>query len=187
MHSAWLKCHYPDIFAAAILNSQPMGFYAPAQLVRDAKNHGVEARPVDINHSNWDCTLEPVEEQTKSSLFPPPTEGEENMAARPKSTYAKVPQGGRGKEVPPGTPLPRYALRLGLRQIKGFSQIHGDDLIAAREEAGRPFADPADLWRRARLPVGALETLSLRKMSVILESASKQTHPDSDVCKHQLQ
>tara|TARA_R110002074_G_scaffold88160_3_gene194373 strand:+ start:4274 stop:7501 length:3228 start_codon:yes stop_codon:yes gene_type:complete len=58
--SSWLKCHYPDVFCAAILNSQPMGFYAAAQLVRDAKEHGVEIRAVDINHSDWDCTLERV-------------------------------------------------------------------------------------------------------------------------------
>jgi error-prone DNA polymerase len=58
--SAWLKKHYPDVFAAAILNSQPMGFYAPAQLVRDARQHGVEIRPVDVNHSQWDNTLEPL-------------------------------------------------------------------------------------------------------------------------------
>jgi error-prone DNA polymerase len=58
--SAWLKCHYPAAFAAALLNSQPMGFYAPAQIVRCAVDHGVEAREVDINHSLWDCTLEPA-------------------------------------------------------------------------------------------------------------------------------
>jgi error-prone DNA polymerase len=58
--SSWIKCHYPDVFCAAILNSQPMGFYQPAQLVRDARRHGVEIRPVDINFSEWDCTLEPA-------------------------------------------------------------------------------------------------------------------------------
>ena len=58
--SSWLKCHHPDVFCCAILNSQPMGFYAPAQLVRCAREHGVEVRPVDINHSDWDCTLERV-------------------------------------------------------------------------------------------------------------------------------
>ena len=58
--SAWLKCHYPDVFAAALLNSQPMGFYAPAQIVRDAREHDVDVRGVDINHSDWDCTLEPL-------------------------------------------------------------------------------------------------------------------------------
>jgi error-prone DNA polymerase len=57
--SSWLKCHYPDVFCAALLNSQPMGFYAPAQLVRDAKEHGVEVRPPDVNYSQWDSGLEP--------------------------------------------------------------------------------------------------------------------------------
>ncbi len=57
--SAWLKCHYPAVFACALLNSQPMGFYAPAQIVGCARAHGVEVRPVDVNHSDWDCTLEP--------------------------------------------------------------------------------------------------------------------------------
>jgi error-prone DNA polymerase len=56
--SSWIKCHFPDVFCAAILNSQPMGFYQPAQLVRDARAHGVEVRPVDVNFSDWDCTLE---------------------------------------------------------------------------------------------------------------------------------
>ncbi|WP_156257026.1 error-prone DNA polymerase, partial [Sandarakinorhabdus oryzae] len=57
--SAYLKSRYPAVFAAALLNAQPMGFYAPAQIVRDAREHGVEVRPVDVNHSGWDCTLEP--------------------------------------------------------------------------------------------------------------------------------
>ena len=55
--SSWIKCHYPAAFACALLNSQPMGFYAPAQIVRDARQHGVAVLPVDVNHSNWDCTL----------------------------------------------------------------------------------------------------------------------------------
>jgi len=56
--SAWLKCHESAIFVAALLNSQPMGFYAPSQLVQDARRHGVEVRPVDVCASDWDCTLE---------------------------------------------------------------------------------------------------------------------------------
>ncbi|WP_072390717.1 error-prone DNA polymerase [Hyphomicrobium sp. CS1GBMeth3] len=60
--SAWMKCHYPDVFCAAILNSQPMGFYQPAQLVRDAREHKVEVRAPDVNFSEWDCTLEPSSE-----------------------------------------------------------------------------------------------------------------------------
>lgn len=56
--SSWLKCHYPAAFACALLNSQPMGFYAPAQIVRDAAEHGVTVLPADVNHSGWDCSLE---------------------------------------------------------------------------------------------------------------------------------
>ncbi len=60
--SSWLKCHFPAAFAAALLNSQPMGFYAPAQIVRDAREHGVEVLPSDVNCSDWDCTLEGPQE-----------------------------------------------------------------------------------------------------------------------------
>ena len=59
--SSWLKCHYPAVFACALLNSQPMGFYAPAQIVRDAREHDAEVLEVDVNHSQWDCTLEPAQ------------------------------------------------------------------------------------------------------------------------------
>ncbi|WP_367026956.1 error-prone DNA polymerase [Methylococcus sp. ANG] len=57
--SAWLKCHHPAAFACALLNSQPMGFYGPSQLIQDARRHGVAVRPIDVNHSDWDCALEP--------------------------------------------------------------------------------------------------------------------------------
>jgi error-prone DNA polymerase len=60
--SSWLKCHFPAAFACGLLNSQPMGFYAPAQIVRDARDHGVAVLPVDVNHSQWDCTLETIDE-----------------------------------------------------------------------------------------------------------------------------
>lgn len=60
--SSWVKRHYPDVFCAALLNSQPMGFYQPAQLVRDAREHGVEVRAADVRFSDWDCTLEPAAE-----------------------------------------------------------------------------------------------------------------------------
>jgi error-prone DNA polymerase len=65
--SSWLKCHYPAAFATALLNSQPMGFYAPAQIVACARAHGVEAREADINWSQWDCTLEPASAQVARS------------------------------------------------------------------------------------------------------------------------
>ena len=59
--SSWIKCHEPAVFLCALLNSQPMGFYSPSQLVQDAKRHQVQVRPIDIAHSNWDSTLEPDE------------------------------------------------------------------------------------------------------------------------------
>jgi error-prone DNA polymerase len=64
--SSWIKCHYPDVFCAAILNAQPMGFYQPAQLVRDAREHGVEVRPPDVMASDWDCTLEDSDGRLKA-------------------------------------------------------------------------------------------------------------------------
>jgi error-prone DNA polymerase len=61
--SSWVKCWHPDVFCAALLNSQPMGFYAPAQIVRDAQAHGVEIQPICVNASRWDCTLEPTDDE----------------------------------------------------------------------------------------------------------------------------
>src|SRR5579871_266829 len=79
--SSWMKCRHPDVFCAALLNAQPMGFYAPAQIVRDAHQHGVEVRPVCINASAWDCTLERLDEPL-DDRFPGP------QASRPYSTEA---------------------------------------------------------------------------------------------------
>jgi error-prone DNA polymerase len=136
--SAWIKCFHPEVFACALLNSQPMGFYAPAQIVRDAREHSVEVRPVDINHSFWDCTLEP----TTPSL-PSPTSG---GAPRRPPARAGVPGVGWGR-----------ALRLGLRQIKGFADADAKRLVAAR---GSGYPDPQALWRRSGLGRGALERLA---------------------------
>jgi error-prone DNA polymerase len=108
--SAWIKCRYPDVFCAAILNSQPMGFYQPAQLVRDARAHGVEIRAVDVNFSDWDCTLEPVA----------PT-----LTATPTSATG-------GENV-----LGNHAVRLGFRLVHGLSGDELQKLIAAR---GNGFA-----------------------------------------------
>ncbi|MGP4751175.1 error-prone DNA polymerase [Agrobacterium pusense] len=119
--SSWLKCHHPDIFCTALLNSQPMGFYAPAQIVRDARDHGVEVRPVCVNHSRFDCTLEPTGEKDAS-----------------------------GKE--------RYAVRLGMRMVKGLSNDHAADIVNVRQD--RPFVSVDDLWRRAGVPAAALVCLA---------------------------
>ena len=79
--SCWLKRHHPAAFTGALLNSQPMGFYAPAQLVADARQHGVEVRPVDVTVSDWDCTLEemgtiPLSQRRRKAQAPQGKRGE---------------------------------------------------------------------------------------------------------------
>src|SRR5260370_30186254 len=91
--SAWLKCHYPEVFAAALLNSQPMGFYAPAQIVRDAREHGVTLREVDVNHSEWDCTLEVMNETATPA--PLPSREREGTHAQHGEGEAAVPHARR--------------------------------------------------------------------------------------------
>ncbi len=129
--SSWLKCHYPDVFAAALLNSQPMGFYAPAQIVRDAREHGVAVRPVDVNLSDWDCALE----------------------AGPRAAERVDPRHADMRN----DILSTHAVRLGFRQIGGFSETDGQAIERVR---GRGFDSVRDLWLRTRLSPTALETLA---------------------------
>ena len=110
--SAWLKCHYPDAFAAALLNAQPMGFYAPAQIVRDAREHGVEVRAPDVNHSDWDSTLEPGP----------------HAAERLHDLHREMRDDIRTA----------HALRLGLREIKGLSEEDGQLIVERRTQPSWP-------------------------------------------------
>ncbi|MDE2184272.1 MAG: error-prone DNA polymerase [Alphaproteobacteria bacterium] len=112
--SAWIKKHHPAAFCCALLNSQPMGFYAPAEIVRDAREHGVDVRPVDINFSCWDNILESCE------------------------------TGGQ-------------AVRLGFRQVDGFSEDWAKELVASR---GNRYSGVDSLARRTRLPKRALVILA---------------------------
>ena len=122
--SAWVKCHYPDVFICALLNAQPMGFYAPAQLVAEARRNHVEVRPVDISYSLWDNTLEetdnPIEAKSKSDHLP-------------------------------------YALRLGLRQVKGLNKAEAERLVAARQKG---YYSLEDIVRKADISIGTLEVLA---------------------------
>src|SRR5260370_36194553 len=134
--SSWMKCWHPDVFCAALLNAQPMGFYARAQIVRDARAHDVAVRPVCINASRWDCTLEPT---------PAPCLGPQ--ASRPLFLGA-----GETPAVPGR--VEGFAVRLGLRMVKGLAKDDADTIISAR--ADRPFVSVHDLWRRAGVSVAAL-------------------------------
>jgi error-prone DNA polymerase len=163
--SAWIKRHHPAAFCAALLNSQPMGFYAPAQIVRDAKEHGVEVRSVDVNHSEWDCTLEP------SSLPPSPGTPREGRGEGSVETtsYAQT------QKNPHPNPLPEYrergqegkhtwgidgpAVRLGFRQIKRFAVAHGQRIVEVRKRVGR-FNSINHFHRATNLPRHAMVRLA---------------------------
>ncbi|AOG08341.1 DNA polymerase III, alpha subunit [Agrobacterium sp. RAC06] len=132
--SCWFKAFYPDVFCAAILNSQPMGFYAPAQLVRDARDHGVDIRPVDINHSTWDCLLEGEE----ADDFDPA-----RIASRHRSMAGVIRS--------------NKAVRIGFRQIKGIPKEAMDILVARR---GAGYDSVRDLWLRTRLARPVIEKLA---------------------------
>ncbi len=130
--SAWLKRHQPAAFTAALLNSQPMGFYGAAQLVADARRHGVAILPVDVNHSDWDCTLE---------LVPDPSQ--------------EIPSDGSLSNPPMSN---RRGVRLGLRQVSGLREEHGRQIAAAR--GAYLFHSVEDLGRRVGLPPAALSRLA---------------------------
>lgn len=134
--SAWLKCHYPDVFCAAILNSQPMGFYAPAQLVRDAKEHGVEVVPADVNASDWDSTLEPLGESVSLTQVNRQITHRKRWKTKPRHTCA---------------------VRLGLRHIKGFRE-EAAELVEDKRLRG--YDSVRDLWLRTGLTPRVIEVLA---------------------------
>jgi error-prone DNA polymerase len=103
--SSWMKCHHPDVFCAALLNAQPMGFYAPAQIVRDAREHGVEVRPICINASRWDCTLE-AETPPRNGEGDHPKGGGGAAQAKPEpySSLRSAPPPRYARSPSPGNP-----------------------------------------------------------------------------------
>ena len=129
--SCWMKCRYPDAFACALLNAQPIGFYAPAQIVRDAREHGVLVAEVDINLSDWDCTLF-LEDASPPAIHP-----------RHLDRASAI----RGD----------HAIRLGFRQVKGLSE---DDMGRLVERRGAGYDSVRDLWLRAELAPAVLERLA---------------------------
>jgi len=134
--SCWLKCHYPDVFAVALLNSQPMGFYAPSQIIRDTIEHGVEVRPVDINHSHCDHILEVRTDEAK------------RMAGdHVWSQHAEM-----ADDIWSDKPV-----RLGFRSVTGLNKA-AQDLIVSRR--GNGYDSVRDLWLRTGLAPAILEKLA---------------------------
>ncbi|MGZ8360320.1 MAG: error-prone DNA polymerase, partial [Allosphingosinicella sp.] len=155
--SSWMKCHHPEIFCAALLNAQPMGFYAPAQIVRDAREHGVEVRPVCVSRSRWDCVVEadppPARwgRGTMRSMVEGPSECDLPLhQPSPAAAAGPPPRASSGRNSLP--------LRLGLRMVKGLANDHAARIVAARDDG--PFTSVEDVWRRSGVPVAALEKLA---------------------------
>ncbi|MDB5588969.1 MAG: error-prone polymerase [Devosia sp.] len=130
--SCWLKCHYPDVFLCALLNSQPMGFYAPSQLARDAAEHGVEIRAADINYSDYDSALEDDGWAIGDHIWP---------------KHAGMRNDIRSDK----------ALRLGLRQVEGLAK---KDIVRIVEQRGAGYASIRDLWLKTGVPIASLEKLA---------------------------
>ena len=149
--SCWMKCRYPDVFVAAMLNAQPLGFYAPAQLVRDAREHGVEVLEVDVNLSDWDCTLEPI------SPSPHRAFGRTPVSRRAMGRGV----GGEGIHPRHAEMAPHirttHAVRLGFRQIIGVKE---KDMLELTEQRGQGYDSVRDLWLRSGLSSTVLERLA---------------------------
>ncbi len=139
--SCWLKCHEPAAFAASLINSQPLGFYTPDQILQDARRHGIVVRPVDVRSSVWDCTLEPA-----PTLEAPSSRG----AQRRGDLDTNTAQPDQRADSDLSATLP--AIRLGFRLVSGFPEAAAQRLVHARAQA--PFRDVDDLCRRARLDAG---------------------------------
>jgi error-prone DNA polymerase len=143
--SAYLKRYYPAAFAAAMINSQPMGFYQPAQLVRDARDHGVAVRPVDVNCSRWDCTLEGRESRVESR--------------EPEDFGFRIADCGSASFNPkPQIRNPQLFLRLGLRMLNGLGEKVGRVIERAQDDG--PFVSIDDFARRTGLGQAIIKRLA---------------------------
>ncbi|MDO8756098.1 MAG: error-prone DNA polymerase, partial [Polaromonas sp.] len=152
--SCWLKCHEPACFLAAMLNSQPMGFYAPSQLVQDARRHGVDVRAVDVTCSAWDCTLEeasvPPEPET---VRPELVEGVFDVADRLRP-FGRLRTG----QAQPERRKKQSAVRLGLRLVASLHEAAALRIEQARTQA--PFTSTEDLVSRAQLGTREINALA---------------------------
>ena len=148
--SAWIKRYHPAIFAAALINSQPMGFYAPAQLVRDAREHGVEVLPPDVNHSDWDCTLEPIVVVCSANKTPSAPLHQDSHTVHEVNCHNGRPFSHHDDS---------FALRLGFRLLRGLSEEHGRHIESVRQRVGR-FRSFDDFARRTQLGRSTLQLLS---------------------------
>ena len=131
--SCWFKCHYPDVFACALLNSQPMGFYAPSQIVRDVREHGISVLDADVNCSDLECVLE--------------ADATRRVAEHIWPRHAEMA----------GDILSNRAIRLGLRFVEGLPEADINRIVARR---GVGYTSVRELWLRTGIPIASLEKLA---------------------------
>ncbi|HAC89581.1 MAG TPA: error-prone DNA polymerase, partial [Planctomycetaceae bacterium] len=171
--SCWLKHYYPAAFCASLLNSQPMGFYAPAQLIQDARAHGVVVAPIAVNYSQWESHLEAVTELPMNKVdCESPSSSQNDRISQVHMCKMSV------SDVP-------FGLRLGLSLIRGFPQAVGHRIVQARTHGGL-FRDLADLTRRAKLTqatvsqladAGALQSLAGNRRAAYWQALSQEARP----------
>ena len=135
--TAWMRRHYPDVFACSLLNAQPMGFYSAATIVEDAKRHGVRILPIDVRRSDWDCTLE---KKGSGTFFE-----EESPGHFTPALLKKVPD-------------PFFSVRMGLRYVKGLGEGDWERIDEAR--AAAPFGSIDDFVARTRPAHGTVARLA---------------------------
>jgi len=165
--SAWMKCHHPAAFTCGLLNSQPMGFYAPAQLINDARRHGVKVLPADVRYSGWDCALESG------------SGGAGKLIATCEHGVDRV------EDATPayGRSTPGPAIRLGLRMIGGLRRDAADRLCEVRRQ--RTFRDIQDLAERARLDRASLKALTEAGALKALAGHRRRARWDAMAARHQ--
>jgi error-prone DNA polymerase len=183
--SAYLKCHYLAAFTAALLNNQPMGFYSPATIVKDAQRHGLRVKPVDITCSDWLCTLEPEESTTM-------WDGLEGARLKPRRLESNPFRRGQSIGAPKGTPLKnhnceqRFGLRMGFRYARGLREETAQAILRARSQ--QAFESIADLayrvpeLRRNELvllaSIGALNSIGWKDEKKQIPRGLKATRDD---------
>jgi error-prone DNA polymerase len=194
--SCWLKRHEPAAFLAAMLNSQPLGFYTPSQLVQDARRHQIEVRPVDVTTSGWDCTLE-----EEGGSNPDPARSSRKLGSDPDSAPAlqtypypvsesgsdpkfRPPQASRTLSTKSGSdphfpnekpePSPGFSppVRLGLRLVASLTNTAAKRILAARQH--HPFTSTEDLALRAALDAGDLKALAAADALTALSGHRRQ-------------
>jgi error-prone DNA polymerase len=185
--SCWLKRHDPAAFLAAMLNSQPLGFYTPSQLVQDARRHHIEVRPIDVTTSDWDCTLE------EDAASPKWGAGPRNLGSDPATKWGSDPdfvipqnldqpqaietKSGSDPHFPnPGqeaaSKAPHPPVRLGLRLVASLTNTAAQRILAARQQ--HPFTTTEDLALRAALDAGDLKALAAADALTALSGHRRQ-------------